>query len=319
LQLRQFFPKRRGERLQNLQRAVHGIAASQLLTAAAGSFADGDWFGGFVNLADASANLYMMSCFAAGTPLRTPGGHQFIENFRPGDLILTRSEVDPEGALEAKEVEEVFVNLAPIVHLHVGGQVIRTTGEHPFFEKKHGWVPANTLKPGDWLASLDRQWVAVEEVFETGEYETVYNLRVAEYHTYFIGTEDWGFSVWAHNAYNPTKAEKDNPYLAGETPQPGSRSIGVKRAAKLEIELVQRTGKGTSNWTSEQIAHMQNTGTLPPNTVGHHINNVSDHPNWAGDPRNVVFVNGQAANLLEHGGCFQNRTTGPLIDRPGPP
>jgi filamentous hemagglutinin len=30
---------------------------------------------------------------------------------------------------------------------------------------------------------------------------TVYNLRVAEYHTYFVGSLEWGFSVWAHNAY----------------------------------------------------------------------------------------------------------------------
>jgi len=32
------------------------------------------------------------------------------------------------------------------------------------------------------------------------EVETVYNLRVAEHHTYFVGSEAWGFSVWAHNA-----------------------------------------------------------------------------------------------------------------------
>jgi hypothetical protein len=43
------------------------------------------------------------------------------------------------------------------------------------------------------------QWVAVEEVYDTGEWETVYNLRISDYHTYFVGGEDWGFSVWAHN------------------------------------------------------------------------------------------------------------------------
>jgi hypothetical protein len=31
----------------------------------------------------------------------------------------------------------------------------------------------------------------------------VYNCRVAEYHTYFVGDEGWGFSVWAHNSYGP--------------------------------------------------------------------------------------------------------------------
>ena len=27
----------------------------------------------------------------------------------------------------------------------------------------------------------------------------VYNLRVADWHTYFVGCGEWGFSVWAHN------------------------------------------------------------------------------------------------------------------------
>ncbi len=35
---------------------------------------------------------------------------------------------------------------------------------------------------------------------ERGEvYQTLYNLKVSEYHTYFVGSEEWGFSVWSHN------------------------------------------------------------------------------------------------------------------------
>ncbi|MEJ5277470.1 MAG: hypothetical protein WHU94_16335, partial [Thermogemmata sp.] len=30
----------------------------------------------------------------------------------------------------------------------------------------------------------------------------LYNLRVADYHTYFVGDAHWDFSVWAHNSYN---------------------------------------------------------------------------------------------------------------------
>src|SRR5581483_3096131 len=33
-------------------------------------------------------------------------------------------------------------------------------------------------------------------------WETVYNLRVADYHTYFVGAPEWGFAVWAHNEYS---------------------------------------------------------------------------------------------------------------------
>jgi len=43
------------------------------------------------------------------------------------------------------------------------------------------------LRVGDRLSSHDGRWVAVEGLQDTGECERVYNLRVAEYHTYFVG------------------------------------------------------------------------------------------------------------------------------------
>jgi hypothetical protein len=32
-------------------------------------------------------------------------------------------------------------------------------------------------------------------VRDTGREEVVYNGRVAEYHTYFVGCDEWGFSL----------------------------------------------------------------------------------------------------------------------------
>jgi cytochrome c1 len=84
--------------------------------------------------------------------------------------------------------------------VRVGGQEIRTTAEHPFYVYNKGWVAAHRLEAGDHLGSHDGQWVRVEGVEERGEYATVYNLRVADFHTYFVGCQQWGFSVWAHNS-----------------------------------------------------------------------------------------------------------------------
>ena len=39
----------------------------------------------------------------------------------------------------------------------------------------------------------------MDEVFDSGVEEPVYNCTVAEYHTYFVGGEEWGYSAWAHN------------------------------------------------------------------------------------------------------------------------
>jgi intein/homing endonuclease len=141
-------------------------------------------------------------CFAAGTPLLTPEGSKPIEELRVGDLVLSRSEFDPSGRVEAKRVEAVFVRTGRILHVHTGGQVLRTTREHPFYVRGKGWVAGGELQVGDLLSSHDGRWVPVEDLLDTGEYETVYNLRVAEFHTYFVGSRDWGFSIWAHNECN---------------------------------------------------------------------------------------------------------------------
>ncbi len=152
--------------------------------------------------ADALACMQLEgACFVAGTPLLTPGGSKLIEQFRVGDAILSRSEFDPTGPIEAKVIEEVFVRTGRVAHLHAGGEVIGTTLEHPFFEADRGWVQANELHPGDRIATLTGEWVRVEEVYDTGEWAVVYNLRIADHHTYFVGNEEWGFAVWAHIAF----------------------------------------------------------------------------------------------------------------------
>jgi hypothetical protein len=48
----------------------------------------------------------------------------------------------------------------------------------------------------------------------TGKQERVYNLRVADYHTYFVGSEEWRFSVWAHNACDPRDLVKEATRLS---------------------------------------------------------------------------------------------------------
>ena len=143
--------------------------------------------------------------FGQGRPARlTPGGSKAIEAFRRGDRILSRDEFDPEGPLAVREVEEVFVRLAETLVVRAGGREIRTTARHPLWVRGKGWLEASEVRAGDCLLSHDGGWVPVEGVEETGEVETVYNLRIGDYHTYFVGSEDWGFSVWAHNVYTDT-------------------------------------------------------------------------------------------------------------------
>jgi hypothetical protein len=41
----------------------------------------------------------------------------------------------------------------------------------------------------------------------------VHNLRIADYHTYFVGNQEWGFSIWAHNTNCTGALAKARTYL----------------------------------------------------------------------------------------------------------
>ncbi len=98
-------------------------------------------------------------------------------------------------------MEAVFRLQADVVELHLGGQTITTTMEHPFYREGEGWVRVMDLQPGDRLVGRDGQAPRLDTITRTETRATVYNLRVATDHTYFVGDADWGFSLWVHNAY----------------------------------------------------------------------------------------------------------------------
>ena len=123
------------------------------------------------------------------------------KDIRLGDLVASRSEFDPSGPIEYKEVEEVFIRVSPILNVHVAGQVIETTPEHPFYVEGRGWIPAQELLIGDVLLTRDDQLVPLQGVADSGRVETVYNWRITEWHTYFVSSALECSSIWAHN-YN---------------------------------------------------------------------------------------------------------------------
>jgi len=140
------------------------------------------------------------NCFVAGTPVLTPDGFKPIEDFQQGDMVLSRSEHDPSGPLAVQMVRDTFERAALVISVRVKGRTIRTTIEHPFFVNGKGWVPAKQLGVGDELLSHDGQVSQVEFLSGVEEMVKVYNLTVEDYHTYFVGCDEWGFSVWVHNA-----------------------------------------------------------------------------------------------------------------------
>ncbi|WP_261345326.1 HINT domain-containing protein [Tuwongella immobilis] len=124
---------------------------------------------------------------------------------QPSDLVYSRDEHDPHAPIEARVIEEIFTRYTRVLHLTVAGETIRTTGEHSFWsdrsERGIGWAKASELVAGDRLLAASGEWLTIDAAEEPADDEVVYNCRVAEWHTYFVGDDAWGWAVWAHNAY----------------------------------------------------------------------------------------------------------------------
>jgi hypothetical protein len=151
-------------------------------------------------------------CFEAGTPIVTTleGDSKPIEELRPGDYILSKSEYAPDGPMVLRQVLLTYERISPITNVHVEGRIIGTTDEHPFYVRGKGLRMAQELRAGDELLSHTGVWVRVEGVAPSGRIAKVYNVEVEADHTYFVGSREWGFSVWAHN-YGPETARAGRP------------------------------------------------------------------------------------------------------------
>jgi Pretoxin HINT domain len=224
-------------------------------------------------------------CFAAGTPLLTPEGSKYIEDFRVGDLILSRAEDDPEAPVMARRVLNLFQNYSPLLDLHVGGRVIRTTAEHPFWVVGKGWVLAHQIEVGDQFLGADGERMAVGSIDGPGDPAPVYNVEVEEYHTYLVGSALWGFSVWAHNDDCPVA-----PNAGQKSLLPGEGAVGTYD------DLIAAGSKG-DNLTPHHIPsakHMEQHGVSRGDGIS--INMEQSSPGTGGRHRQT-FTYGTDADV----------------------
>ena len=89
-------------------------------------------------------------------------------------------------------------HLAAPPPLERGDQIGRPTFNHPFYVVGRGWTPAGNLTIGDHLRTSDGRTVTVTDLFANGDIQPVFNLRVADNHTYFVASEIGEF-VLVHN------------------------------------------------------------------------------------------------------------------------
>ena len=120
----------------------------------------------------------IISCFAAGTPVRTLGGPRPIESIRTGDQVLSRDVIT--GSLDFRPVLAVHHN-PPDTTLRVAldnGDAVVASRFHRFWLVGRGWAMARDLKSGDVLRTLGGPSTITS--VELAPVQPVFNLDVAQ-------------------------------------------------------------------------------------------------------------------------------------------
>jgi len=228
------------------------------------------------------------TCFVAGTLVQMADGTtEPIERVREGDLVKSRNA--KTGKVEAKRVDRTYVRVAPQVvtltftdaQTHQA-QAFTCTPEHPFYVDGKGFVKAGDLgigtsivtRAGPVLTLSAAAWGALPAP-ATGLAlgggnpggSRVYNLRVEDDHSYFVGTLHGGTCV--HNADYPivshivytirNRANLDEVLYVGKASAPGTpvqalarrfgshkyKNVGVRR---IEEVLSSKASSQGAEW-----------------------------------------------------------------------
>ncbi|OZG69933.1 hypothetical protein BTA51_28550 [Hahella sp. CCB-MM4] len=133
--------------------------------------------------------------FEEGTLVHTSGGLVSIEEVKIGDYVLsfdeTSSEQEWNSVVHLIQGEKTYELVTIITS---DGESVSATGEHPFYVSGE-WKNANELISGDKILTKSGE-VIVENTLDEIFTVKVYNLTVANAHTYYVGSS----GLLAHNA-----------------------------------------------------------------------------------------------------------------------
>ena len=244
-----------------------GVAAIVVGIIAVYNFSQGNTGMGIaqvINLVSIIFSMFNPTCFTGDTEVYTSDGLVCIEEISVGDEVLA---YDYEtGETELKEVLNVWVKETDEI-LHVStsdGETIDTTTNHPFYVEDKGWVAAGDLEIGDILVTAVGNKVEVTdlELEKLAEPILVYNLEVADFHTYFVGE----YGVLVHNSYI-----YDDYYKSGKPELPDKELFEIETVTeRVKSESFKEFLKGIGENPKKWVKVMTKYGDIEGNIYQYH-------------------------------------------------
>lgn len=204
-----------------------GMAINAAINAATGGCEEYGFFDavldglcvGVISKAGRLGKLASKGCnnsFTGDTLVHTEQGLVPIKDMKLGDKVHAFAEWGTEGATGENSqhrldpVTDIITNTKEyqLIKLTLkSGEVIETTDQHPFYILARGWVEAEDLQIGQPLYRGDLGTIAIADITRETRVDTVFNLTVANSHTYYVGVD----KVLVHNC-----RKRRNSHLAGQ-------------------------------------------------------------------------------------------------------
>ena len=215
--------------------------------------------------------------FSAETLVSTEDGLRPISEIAIGDRVWAYDEATDEHGLFP--VTDVIIHTDPTqVHLLLDGELLETTPEHPFYTLERGWVDAGDLWVGAHIRQADGSYGRVQFLAVEREDQVLYNLTVAEAHTFFVGAQRWlvhntcppgGYKRWdvdRHGDLNNTDIYPLGNRAPGYSSRPADNQIQSHHVIQNEGALAQRRAgrPGFTNYKTDDA-----TAILLESTRGH--------------------------------------------------
>jgi len=241
------------------------------------------------------ANSYLVhnkGCFLEGTPIRTPYGIKYVEDFLPGDEVVSFNEETKQ--LETSKVERLDV-LAARRYYNIN-YAINVTGEHPFYTKD-GIKKVSELRQGDVLITREGEEV-VSHIRAFDRDVVIYNLiNVVPNHNYYAA------DYLVHNKGG------GGCFLAGTqvTMQSGNKNIEDVKAGDKIWTLNEKT-QITELATVGELQVLKESGYY---IINGEVRTTAKHPFYTTDGLKTVEEL-KIGDLLYKG--FDNKTSIKTID-----